>query len=108
MRLRLRLREAGDERKIMTLMWRRRRRKMMSRRKTDPKNGKHTLCERAQSKCTLIFHYSRSVWKLAGKMPDTPDTSGYHLKTDQNRFSLVVQNQTTGTPSKCLRSALEH
>ena len=33
-------------------------RRMMLRRKTDPKTGKHTLCEPAQSKCTRTFHKS--------------------------------------------------
>ena len=42
-------------------------RRMMLRRKTDPKTGKHTLCEPAQSKCTWTFHKSHFVWKLQGK-----------------------------------------
>ena len=50
-------------RKIMIL------RRMMLRRKTDPKTGKHTLCEPAQSKCTRTFHKSHLVWKFAGKVP---------------------------------------
>ena len=33
-------------------------RKMTLRRKTDPKTGKHTLCEHAQSKCTWTGHKS--------------------------------------------------
>jgi len=36
---------------MMMWMFRRRRKMMMLRRKTDPKTGKHTLCEPAQSKC---------------------------------------------------------
>jgi len=67
-----------NERKIMMWMLRRRRRKkkmmvlrrVMLRRKTDPKTGKHTLCEPAQSKFTRTFHKSHCVWKLTGKMPD--------------------------------------
>ena len=33
-------------------------RRMMLRRKTDPKTGKHTLCEPAQSKCTRTLQKS--------------------------------------------------
>ena len=49
-------------------------RRMMLRRKTDPKTGKHTLCEPAQSKCRRTFHKSHFVRKFTGKM--TADTSG--------------------------------
>ena len=49
-------------------------RRMMLRRKTDPKTGKHTLCEPAQSKCTRTFHKSHFVWKFTGKMPNALDT----------------------------------
>ena len=38
--------EEEEEEDNMTL------RRMRLRRKTDPKTGKHTLCEPAQSKCT--------------------------------------------------------
>ena len=56
-----------------------RRRKMMMlsmtlRRKTDPKTGKHTLCEPARSKCTRTFHRSHFAWILTGQT--TGDTSG--------------------------------
>ena len=37
------------------------RRKMMLRRKSDPKTGKHTLCEPAQSKCAWTGHKSHFV-----------------------------------------------
>ena len=37
-------------------------RRMRLRRKTDPKTGKHTLCEPAQAKCTWTFHKSHFVW----------------------------------------------
>ena len=36
-------------------------RRMMLRRKTDPKTGTHTLREPAQSKCTGTFHQSHFV-----------------------------------------------
>ena len=39
----------------------------MLRRKMD---GKHTLCEPAQSKCTWTWYKSHFVWKFKGKMPD--------------------------------------
>ena len=39
------------------MKWRRR----MLRRKTDPKTGKHTVCEPSQSKCTQTFHKSHCV-----------------------------------------------
>ena len=50
-------------RKVMML------RRMMLRRKTDPKTGKHTLCEPAQSKCTWTCHQRHVARKLTGKMP---------------------------------------
>ena len=63
-----------DERKMMMLMWRRR--KMMKlRRKTDPKTGKHSVCEPAQAICAWTFHKSHFGRKFAGKMPDAPDTT---------------------------------
>ena len=49
----------GDERKVMMWMLRR----MMLRRKADPKAGKHTLCEPAQSKRAWTLHKSHFVWK---------------------------------------------
>ena len=39
------------------------------RRKTDPKTGKHTVCEPAQSKHTWTCHKSHFVLKFTGKMP---------------------------------------
>ena len=44
-------------------------RRMTLRRKNDPKTGKHTLREPAQSTCTRTFHKSHFVWKFTGKMP---------------------------------------
>ena len=49
-------------------------RRMMLRRKTDPKTGKHTLCEPAQSTCTWTGHKSQFVLNIIGKMDG--DTSG--------------------------------
>ena len=55
--------EEDGERKMMMWMLRRKRKMMMMmlRRKTDPKTGKHTLCEPPQSKCTRTFHMSHFV-----------------------------------------------
>ena len=63
-------------------------RSMMLRRKTDPKTGKHTLCEPAQSKHTWTFHKSHCVQKNTGKMPDTPAT------TSINHRALTVTVRT--------------
>jgi hypothetical protein len=38
-------------------------RRMMLRRKTDPKTGKHTLCEPAQAKHLSSFHKSHLIRK---------------------------------------------
>ena len=65
------------ERKMMLMLRRRKMmmlRKMMWRRKTDPKTGKHTLYEPTQATCAWTFHKSHSVWKFTGKM--AADTSG--------------------------------
>ena len=60
-----------DERKIAMLMLRTRKR-IMLRSKTDPKTGKHTVCEPAQSKCTRTFHRSHLYGNLRGKWLRTP------------------------------------
>jgi len=54
-------------------------RRMMLRRKTDPKTGKHTLCEPAQATCAWAFHKSHSVWKFTGlaKWPRTPPGTSF-------------------------------
>ena len=52
------------------MMWRR----MMLSRKTDPKTGKHTSCQPAQSKAR--GHFTRAtLWKFTGKCRRV----GYHL-----------------------------
>ena len=53
-----------DERKMME------RRRMMLRRKTGPKNGKHIVCKPAQSNCTQTFHRSQCAWKFTGQMAE--------------------------------------
>ena len=60
--------DVEEEEEMMMML-----RRMMLRRKTDPKTGKHTLCEPAQSKCTRTFHKRHFVRKFTGKMPDTSD-----------------------------------
>ena len=64
---------------LMTMTMRRRRsrkmmmlRRMMLRRKTDPKTGKHTLCEPALSKWAWTEYKSHLVWKFTGKTTGTP------------------------------------
>ena len=70
--------EEGEERKMMKWTLRRRRRKMMRwrermlRRKTDPKTGKHTLWEPAQSKCTWTFDKSHCVCVKIYRKNGTP------------------------------------
>ena len=49
-------------------------RRMLLRRKTDPKTGKHKLCEPAQAKCTWTEYNNHFVRKFTGKT--TGDTSG--------------------------------
>ena len=44
-------------------------RRRMPRTKTNPKTGKHTLRELAQSKCTWTCHQRHFVRKFSGKMP---------------------------------------
>jgi hypothetical protein len=52
-------------------------RRMMLRRKTDPKTGKHTLCQPAQATCAWTFRKRHFVRKFTGKMPYAyPATSG--------------------------------
>ena len=45
-------------------------RRMMLKRKTDPKTVKHTSCEPVQSKCTWTCQKRHFVWKFTGKIPD--------------------------------------
>ena len=68
--------------KMLMGMWRRRKmmrlRRMMLRRKTDPKTGEHTLREPAQGTCTWTFHKGHRLWKFTGKMGEdiSGETSG--------------------------------
>ena len=69
--------EEGEERKMMKWALRRRRKMMrwrerMLRRKTDPKTGKHTLWEPAQSKCTWTFDKSHCVCVKIYRKKGTP------------------------------------
>ena len=82
--------EEDDElmlrRKVMML------RMMMLRRKTDPKTGKHTLCEPAQSKCTWTCHKRHFVQKFSGKMPNAPDTTS----VEHRALTLTVRTPLCG------------
>ena len=64
--LRRRRRRRRRRENILTL------RKMMLRRETNPRTRKHTLCEPAQSTCTLTLHKSIFAWTCAGS-PAMPD-----------------------------------
>ena len=112
-------------RKIMILRRRKmmmlRRRKMMMlrsrmlRRKTDPKTGKHTLCEPAQSKCRRTLHKSHFASKITGKV--AADTSGdivlcepaqskctwTHYDTSQKPFCAVIYSENAGPISRDTR-----
>ena len=44
-------------------------RRMTLTRKTDPKTGKHTVCEPAKSTCKQTFHKRHFVPNLTRKMP---------------------------------------
>ena len=93
------------------MKWMLRRRKMMMwRRKTDPKTGKHTLCEPAQSKCTWTCHEGHFVWKFIAKMPDPnprdivlcePAQSKRTWTFQKSHFILCgnLQEKWLGTPS---------
>ena len=79
-------------------------RRMMLRRKTDPKTGKHTLCEPAQAKCTWTKYNNHFVWKFTGKT--TGDTSGTsfcascavetHMDMSQQAFCAEIHREKTG------------
>ena len=81
-------------------------RRMMLRRKADPKTGKHTLCEPAQSKCTRAFRKSHFVWKFTGKIPDALEpTSIKHRaltptvrtpQCDHTAWGTMIMRETAG------------
>jgi hypothetical protein len=52
-------------------------RRRMLRRKTDPKTGKHTLCEHALATRAWTFHKSHFVWKFTGRMAGTPPGTSF-------------------------------
>ena len=60
---------------------------MMLRRKTDPKTGKHTFCEPAQSKCTWTCHKRHFVRKFTRKMPDATDT----ISIEHRALTLTIR-----------------
>ena len=70
---------------MMRVMVRTRRKMMMLRRKTDPKTGKDSLCEPAQSKCTWTWYKSHFVWKFTGKMPDPNSGHGILCEPAQSK-----------------------
>ena len=71
-------------------------RRMLLRRKADPKTGKHTLCELAQSKRTRTFDKSVLSGNLQGKCPNAPDT------TSINHQALTLTIRTPSVWPHCL------
>ena len=78
---------------------------MMLRRKPDPKTGKHTLCELAQSKCTWTCHKSHFAWTFdrinAGPQPrDTrfvrACTVETHMDISQEPFRMEIYKKNAG------------
>ena len=86
-------------------------RRMMLRRKSDPKTGKHTLCEPAQSKCAWTFHKSHFVWKIIGKMPDANPATlvlcepavEMHMDISQESFHVQIHREKCQTHMKTPR-----
>ena len=78
------------------MMWMLRRRKMMKlrrmilRRKTDPKTGKHTLREPAQSKFTETLHKRHFVREFSGKMPNANPGSSILCEPAQSKCTWAV------------------
>ena len=83
---------------------------MMLRRKTNPKTGKHTWCEPAQSKRTWTFPKSHCVLKFTGKMAGDSSGDGvlcepaqskrtwtFH-KSDFDRFCMEIYRKNAGHP----------
>ena len=90
---------------------------MTLRRKTDPKTGKHTLCEPAQSKCTWTCHKRHFVQKIPGKMPDAnpaasilcdPTQSKCTWTCHKRHFVRKFFRENAGRASLCSRNAHGH
>ena len=56
---------------------------------TDPKTGKHTLCEPARSKRTWTFHKDHFAWKFIGKMADPTPT----ILIEHRALTLTLRTQ---------------
>ena len=73
--LRSRLKLVSMERKMMMLMWSRKklmlRRRILRRKTHEARTQTYTLCEPAQSKCTSTCHKSRTIRKFTGNTPQT-------------------------------------
>ena len=99
------------------LMLRRRKMMMLSmtlRRKTDPKTGKHTLCEPAQSKCTWTCHKRHFVQKIPGKMPDANPAASILCDPTQSKCTWTchkrhfVRKFTGKMPDASDATSIEH
>ena len=62
----------------------------MRLRRTDPKTGKHTLCEPARSKCLWTLHKSHFVLKFIGKMAAHTSTDIFLCEPAQSRWIWTV------------------
>jgi len=80
-------------------------RRMTLRRKNDPKTGKHTLREPAQSTCTRTFHKRHFVRKFRGKMPYTYSRGKHfaracavqmHMDMSQEAFCAEIYRENAG------------
>ena len=69
----------------MVMLMLRTRKRIMLRSKTDPKTGKHTVCEPAQSKCTWTFHKSHFV-EIYREMPHASPTDIVLCEPAQSRI----------------------
>ena len=82
-------------------------RRMMLRRKTDPKTGKHTLCEPVQSKCTRTLHKSCVEIYRKSAVRQAPDTRfvractvEMHMDMSEEAFCAEIYRENTGRFSR--------
>ena len=80
-------------------------RRMMLRRKTDPKTAKHTLCEPAQSQCTWTFHKRHFVQKIYRENPRRVSRGKHfmracavemHMDMSQEAFCAEIYRENAG------------
>ena len=70
---------------------------MTLRRKTDPKTGKHTLCEPAHATCAWTFHKSHYVGKFTrGHRFVRACAVEMHMDRAQEAFRAEISRENTG------------